>query len=35
MTGFGSRIEASNNPLACTGSLGTTTLSPGVCAKYA
>jgi hypothetical protein len=28
-------MEASSNPFAWTGSLGTTTFIPGVCAKYA
>jgi hypothetical protein len=28
-------MDANNKPLAWIGSLGTTTLSPGVCAKYA
>jgi len=35
ITGFLSLIDASNNPLAWIGSRGTTTLSPGVWAKYA
>ena len=35
MTGSGSRMAASSNPLASRGPLGTTTLMPGTCVKTA
>ena len=35
ITGLGSLIEAKSNPLAWMGSLGMTTLRPGVWLKYA
>lgn len=35
MTGLGSLIEAKSKPFAWIGSLGITTLSPGVWLKYA
>lgn len=33
MTGFGSLIDASNNPFACIGERGTTTFNPDACRK--